>query len=309
VIQLLSFGGFGIWWLIDLVLIATNRYRDAKGNLLSDANPRMRRGCVTSLGVWLTIALCFGFAAVPLDRVIFGTTESGPLFRAASFLAAGLGGACFLYMLTPDATIWRPIKRRLEIWEDRQQTKWGIRFLGRRIPLAVLTMMAVIASLAMIGVVMLGESSPESVSTATATSTHTSTPVSSSTPEPDQAGSAPSTTTPIPSTSTPVPPTITPIPTATTVDPYFVTRQQFSDEWPFTVDEGRLLCIPVGGGLHHALFLAGGTFYALNGTARSAAESEGYIDVFEIWRDDPDAEGLKINMTPMLRLAERACDE
>ncbi len=34
VLKLLTLGGLGIWWLIDLILIATNSMKDAKGNPL-----------------------------------------------------------------------------------------------------------------------------------------------------------------------------------------------------------------------------------------------------------------------------------
>lgn len=34
ILKLLIFGGFGIWWLIDLILIATNSLRDSKGHRL-----------------------------------------------------------------------------------------------------------------------------------------------------------------------------------------------------------------------------------------------------------------------------------
>jgi|UniRef100_A0A7V6CN81 RNA polymerase subunit RPABC4/transcription elongation factor Spt4 len=34
ILKLLTFGGFGIWWLIDLILIATNRMKDAEGREL-----------------------------------------------------------------------------------------------------------------------------------------------------------------------------------------------------------------------------------------------------------------------------------
>lgn len=33
-LKLFSFGGLGLWWLIDVALIATNRLRDADGNFL-----------------------------------------------------------------------------------------------------------------------------------------------------------------------------------------------------------------------------------------------------------------------------------
>lgn len=34
ILKLITFGGFGIWWLIDLILIATNTLKDSKGRLL-----------------------------------------------------------------------------------------------------------------------------------------------------------------------------------------------------------------------------------------------------------------------------------
>ncbi len=34
ILKLLTGGGCGIWWLIDVILIATGKYRDSEGNLL-----------------------------------------------------------------------------------------------------------------------------------------------------------------------------------------------------------------------------------------------------------------------------------
>lgn len=34
VIMLLTGGGCGIWWIVDLIMIAANTYRDGNGNLL-----------------------------------------------------------------------------------------------------------------------------------------------------------------------------------------------------------------------------------------------------------------------------------
>ena len=36
ILQLLTFGGFGIWTLVDFILIACNRFTAAKGNLILD---------------------------------------------------------------------------------------------------------------------------------------------------------------------------------------------------------------------------------------------------------------------------------
>lgn len=34
ILQLLTFGGFGIWVIIDLIMIVTDKYKDANGNKL-----------------------------------------------------------------------------------------------------------------------------------------------------------------------------------------------------------------------------------------------------------------------------------
>ena len=34
ILKLLTVGGFGIWWLIDLIMIATDALKDADGNKL-----------------------------------------------------------------------------------------------------------------------------------------------------------------------------------------------------------------------------------------------------------------------------------
>ena len=43
-IQLFTMGGFGLWWLIDLVLILIGRYRDSQGSSLQDTELRSRTG-------------------------------------------------------------------------------------------------------------------------------------------------------------------------------------------------------------------------------------------------------------------------
>lgn len=34
ILMLITFGGFGIWWLIDIILIATGAFRDKQGFLI-----------------------------------------------------------------------------------------------------------------------------------------------------------------------------------------------------------------------------------------------------------------------------------
>lgn len=38
-LKLLTFGGLGIWWIVDMVLIATGDMTDAEGRLLETHNP------------------------------------------------------------------------------------------------------------------------------------------------------------------------------------------------------------------------------------------------------------------------------
>ena len=37
ILQLLTFGGFGIWTLIDIILIACKKFTDSYGNIVSES--------------------------------------------------------------------------------------------------------------------------------------------------------------------------------------------------------------------------------------------------------------------------------
>jgi hypothetical protein len=87
-----------------------------------------------------------------------------------------------------------------------------------------------------------------------------------------------------------------------------VTKEEFGEDWPFTVERGFVDCTNLSGGLREAVFRSGGMTYALNGTARSRAKAQGYEDVMDIWRDDPNNPGLKIDIGPILDLALQECD-
>jgi len=71
------------------------------------------------------------------------------------------------------------------------------------------------------------------------------------------------------------------------------------EEWPLTVDEGTILC-PGGGQL---VFEVDGIEYALNGLAKGA----GYADIEPIWRDDPDVDGLKVNIEWLISYGNTNC--
>jgi hypothetical protein len=76
-----------------------------------------------------------------------------------------------------------------------------------------------------------------------------------------------------------------------------VTRKDFGDKWPLTVDSGEIEC--VGGVL--LVFHSGSKTYALNG----AAQTRGYPKIDPIWRDNPKLPGTKVNIGPLLEIETR----
>lgn len=83
-----------------------------------------------------------------------------------------------------------------------------------------------------------------------------------------------------------------------------VSRAEFEAEsrtWPLTVDRGTLDCAP--GNL--VTFTAGGTTYAVNGTAKGANE---WADIDSIWADDGSGLGLKVNIGDLIDAGLALCD-
>lgn len=66
-----------------------------------------------------------------------------------------------------------------------------------------------------------------------------------------------------------------------------ISKRQYKELWPFTVDNGRLRCIEIKVSslttIHAILFEANGKNYAINGTAKNWAEENGYSNSDEIW--------------------------
>lgn len=71
------------------------------------------------------------------------------------------------------------------------------------------------------------------------------------------------------------------------------------EEWPLTVDEGQIRC-PGGGQL---VLEVDGTEYALNGLAQGA----GYADIDPIWADDPEVDGLKVDVGWLISYGNTNC--
>lgn len=78
-----------------------------------------------------------------------------------------------------------------------------------------------------------------------------------------------------------------------------VSKDEFGDKWPFTVEAGVVDCVKGGG----AIFKSNGQSYQLNGTASHM----GFQPINPIWRDNPDIKGTKINIGPMISLALQQC--
>ena len=54
-----------------------------------------------------------------------------------------------------------------------------------------------------------------------------------------------------------------------------ITAEEYGDDWPFSVDSGRLYCDPPGSTV---VFESDGVVYALNGRAMGKAKERGYVD-------------------------------
>lgn len=84
-----------------------------------------------------------------------------------------------------------------------------------------------------------------------------------------------------------------------------VTRAEFGDDWPLTVDAGELTLRSK----NRVLFIVGGRVYALNGTAKAERhfflDQPRYAPIDEIWADAPNPPGLdlrlKKNMGPLIQ--------
>jgi hypothetical protein len=84
-----------------------------------------------------------------------------------------------------------------------------------------------------------------------------------------------------------------------------VTRDEFGEEWPLTVEVARLWCERP----RAVLLEADGTTYGLNG----AGQALGHPSPEPIWRDDPDApegtSGIKVSLRPLINRGLELCDE
>lgn len=78
-----------------------------------------------------------------------------------------------------------------------------------------------------------------------------------------------------------------------------ISKQEMGEDYPFTVSEGELTCRN-----KTVLFTADGETYAVNSTARS---SRRYKPIDEIWAEDPNDEGAKIDLDKVIEMGLELC--
>lgn len=81
-----------------------------------------------------------------------------------------------------------------------------------------------------------------------------------------------------------------------------ISRADFGDEYPFTVEWGKLRCISPSA----VIFEVNGRPYTVNG----AAQNQGHEKIDAIWRDDPKGTvpGQKINISPVIQAGLKLCN-
>lgn len=83
-----------------------------------------------------------------------------------------------------------------------------------------------------------------------------------------------------------------------------VTRKEFGEKWPLTVDKGVIECRQSFGPKSGVVvFVAGGKTYALNGLAKSRK----FADIEPIWRPNPDIPQLKMDIGRLIEEALKLC--
>jgi hypothetical protein len=83
-----------------------------------------------------------------------------------------------------------------------------------------------------------------------------------------------------------------------------VTRQQYGDDWPFTVERGDLWCRSPG---KNVVFVVNNVVYALNDEARAAKR---WRDIDgPMWRDNPKMPGTKVSLSPLINRGLMFCGD
>lgn len=79
----------------------------------------------------------------------------------------------------------------------------------------------------------------------------------------------------------------------------FVSKEQYGEDWPFIVESGYVDCDRLA-----SIFRHDGKIYTLNG----GGKDWGYLPLQNIWRDNPQLSGTKVNIGPMIQLGLGQCN-
>lgn len=86
-----------------------------------------------------------------------------------------------------------------------------------------------------------------------------------------------------------------------------VSRAEFGARWPLTVDSVELRCVAHSPSLSALVFAHNSQIFTLNGIAAGQAKKMGWQAMGALWRDNPDIEGTKIPITPLIQRADSLC--
>lgn len=99
------------------------------------------------------------------------------------------------------------------------------------------------------------------------------------------------------------------VPTSLEDEPGLLVSSDFGDEWPLTVPYGVVKCQnrEIGGLELQVITFTDSTkkAWAVNGTARTHTD---YPDIDPIWADDPELEGAKVNISPVIDAGMEICE-
>lgn len=98
------------------------------------------------------------------------------------------------------------------------------------------------------------------------------------------------------------------VPATVQHDPGLLVSSDFGDKWPLTLPYAIVACqnLTAGGQQLHAVTVTAPdrTTYAANGTARSHTN---YPDLTSIWATDPNVDGLRIDISPIINAGLARC--
>lgn len=82
-----------------------------------------------------------------------------------------------------------------------------------------------------------------------------------------------------------------------------ISKSNFGDAWPFTVEEGLLSC-QGGNGFGAVIFSSNGITYAVNGIAKGRKT---YNDIEAIWANNPAIPGIKKDLGTIIDRGLKLC--